>query len=364
MNARALAFYLPQFHPIPDNDRWWGPGFTEWTNVARARPLFRGHEQPKLPGELGFYDLRVPEVREAQAVLARDHGVEGFVYWHYWFAGRRLLERPFQEVLESDVPELPFCLAWANQSWSGIWHGEPHRILVEQTYPGRGDYVAHFRAVLPAMQDERYVTVGGKPLFVVFRPTELPDEAEFVESWQAQAQAHGIGRLHLVGVDHDGDWRPSASGFDGRIDSRLPQLLSPRSSLLWTLRRRASSSRLGLHLRGGRQRPLHVYPYASLSDRLVPDTAPVEETYPCVLPNWDNTPRSGARGAVLQGSTPELFAKQVDKALRFLQGKDHENRLLFLKSWNEWAEGNYLEPDARWGRAYLEALRAALTAEP
>ena len=142
--ARLIAFYLPQFHPIPENDQWWGRGFTEWTNVGKARPLFRGHYQPRLPADLGYYDLRVPEVREAQAELARNAGIEGFCYYHYWFGGKRLLERPFTEVINSGKPRFPFCLCWANQTWSGVWHGAPERVLIEQTYPGREDCVKHF----------------------------------------------------------------------------------------------------------------------------------------------------------------------------------------------------------------------------
>jgi len=151
--ARLIAFYLPQFHPIPENDNWWGKGFTEWTNVAKARPLFRKHYQPHVPADLGFYDLRLPEVRAAQAVMARSVGIEGFCYWHYWFAGKRLLERPFNEVLKSGEPDFPFCLGWANQTWTGIWHGAPNRILIEQTYPGRADYEKHFHALLEAFHD-------------------------------------------------------------------------------------------------------------------------------------------------------------------------------------------------------------------
>lgn len=358
--ARALALYLPQFHPIPENDDWWGAGFTEWTNVARAQPLFRGHEQPKLPGELGFYDLRVPDVREAQADLARAYGIEGFVYWHYWFAGRRLLERPFREVLETGRPDLPFSLAWANQSWSGIWYGEPGRLLVEQTYPGREDYAAHFESLLPAFRDERYITVSGKPLFVVFRPTELPDPAEFVDVWQGLARARGFDGLHLVGIDHHGDWDPAAAGFDASVDSRLNKMFADRSSVVRTIRRRVSRSTAAARLVARGTKPLHVYPYESVSAGLIPLGDQAHVTYPCVVPNWDNTPRSGPRGSVLQGSTPQLFAEQLHRAVELLRDRDHEQRLLFVKSWNEWAEGNYLEPDARWGRGYLEALRDVL----
>ena len=198
LNARLIAFYLPQFHPIPENDLWWGAGFTEWTNVAKAKPLFQRHYQPRSPADLGYYDLRVPEVRVAQAKLARDAGIEGFCYWHYWFAGKRLLERPFNEVLNSGEPDYPFCLGWANESWSGIWHGAPNRILMEQTYPGTQDYERHFYAVLDAFQDARYIRVRNKPLFVIYRPLEIPKCSAFLEQWQTLASKNGLDGIHFV----------------------------------------------------------------------------------------------------------------------------------------------------------------------
>lgn len=183
--ARIIAFYLPQCHPIPENDAWWGPGFTEWTNVAKARPLYPGHVQPQLPADLGFYDLRVAEVRAQQAQMAADCGVEGFCYWHYWFGGgKRILERPFHEVLSTNQPDLPFCLGWANQSWTGIWHGNPKSVLVEQTYPGPADEAAHFAWALPAFRDARHIRVDGKPMFVVFDPYDMPSTISFIEHWR------------------------------------------------------------------------------------------------------------------------------------------------------------------------------------
>ena len=201
--VRVIAFYLPQFHPIPENDLWWEPGFTEWTNVTRARRMFPGHYQPRLPGELGFYDLRLPETREAQAKLAAQYGVSAFCYWHYWFGGgRRLLERPFDEVLQSGSPDFPFCLGWANQTWSGIWHGAPNRILIEQTYPdspGENDYRAHFETVLPAFMDPRYLRIDGRPLFLVYDPTDLPEPQRFLDLWRSWAADEGLPGIFFVG---------------------------------------------------------------------------------------------------------------------------------------------------------------------
>ena len=190
--ARVIALYLPQFHPIPENDEWWGKGFTEWTNTAKAKPLFRGHIQPHLPADLGFYDLRAPETRMAQAEMAREHGIEGFSYWHYWFAGKRLLERPFNEVLQSGEPDFPFCLGWANETWTGIWHGSPGRVLIEQTYPGIEDYKRHFQVVLEAFEDPRYMTVDGKPIFMIYMPKKLPNPREFTDCWRELADKAGL----------------------------------------------------------------------------------------------------------------------------------------------------------------------------
>src|SRR5690606_30741117 len=186
--VKAIAFYLPQFHPIKENDEWWGKGFTEWTNVAKAKPMFPGHYQPHIPADLGFYDLRLSEARIAQADLAKKYGISAFCYWHYWFGnGRRILERPFQEVLESGTPDFPFCLAWANETWSGIWHGNPKTILVEQVYPGEQDYIDHFNSILPAFKDKRYFKVDGKPLFMVYKPMEIPDLPLFVSTFRRLA---------------------------------------------------------------------------------------------------------------------------------------------------------------------------------
>jgi lipopolysaccharide biosynthesis protein len=336
--ARVIAFYLPQFHPIPENDVWWGPGFTEWTNVARARPLYRGHVQPQLPADLGFCDLRIPEVRTNQAKLASQHGIEGFCYWHYWFAGRRLLERPFEEVLSTGSPDFPFMLGWANQSWTGVWHGDPDRVLIEQTYPGMGDHERHFRYLLGAFSDPRYLLVDGKPAFYVQRPREIPDVVEMTDAWRRLAERAGLRGLYLIA-----EAKQHVDGFDAIVPVNLPGQFP--GGLVARLRRRF-------------RRGLTVYDYGRVLPRLVTDAVREVNVHPCLIPNWDNTPRSGHRGIVLAGSTPELFQLQVRTTNHLVAEKPPEHRLIFVKSWNEWAEGNYLEPDMNHGTKYLEALAA------
>src|SRR5215471_1865027 len=215
---RIIAFYLPQFHPIPENDRWWGQGFTEWTNVAKARPLFRGHHQPHLPADLGFYDLRVPEVRQEQADMARQYGISGFCYYHYWFHGRRLLSRPFDEVLASGRPNFPFCLCWANENWTRSWDGTDREVLLPQRHSPEDDR-AHIEYLLQAFQDMRYVRIDGRPLFLVYRTELLPDPARTAEIWRQRAHVAGIGDLYLARVESFvSDTDPRAIGFDAAIE--------------------------------------------------------------------------------------------------------------------------------------------------
>lgn len=352
-SARLIAFYLPQFHPIPENDEWWGKGFSEWTNLAKARPLFRGHVQPHIPADLGFYDLRLPETRIAQAEMARAYGIEGFCYWHYWFDGRRILERPFNEVLRSGEPDYPFCLAWANHSWTGVWQGCPGRTLIEQTYPGIEDYRAHFRALVDAFQDHRYITVDGKPVFMVFCPTELPEPREFTDCWRQMAAEVGLKGLHLVGRA-DRSWDPAAHGFDAAITNRtypvVGALSSPKYSLANKIVARIGRAK-GVVTTGPTVIDYaDVVKYAYVTDPLTPDR------YPVVVPNWDNTPRCGRTGVVITGSSPELFGTFLDNALDAVADRDADHRIVFVKSWNEWAEGNYLEPDIEHGTGFLEAI--------
>jgi lipopolysaccharide biosynthesis protein len=351
--ARAIAFYLPQFYPIEENDAWWGPGFTEWTNTAKAKPLFPGHRQPHLPADLGFYDLRLPEVQEAQAALAEDYGIEAFCYWHYWFAGRRVLERPMQQLLANRSIHHPFCVAWANQTWSGIWHAAKDRILIEQTYPGPDDDRAHFEYLLPAFLDDRYLRVHGKPLLYLYRPEELPNAAQFVELWQNLAAEAGLEGLYLVAEVSDllGSGatytRAEHDGFDAAAFVSLPAVITPL-----TPTRIRFESRL---LRWPRR-----YRYAPRT-AAGPTGSGGALFHPCLFPNWDNTPRSGRRGLVLTGSAPEVFRHNLRATISDLSARGSEDRLMFIKSWNEWAEGNYLEPDLEYGTGYLEVVRQELT---
>ena len=361
--ARVLALYLPQFHPIPENDEWWGKGFTEWTNVGKARRYFPGHYQPRVPADLGYYDLRVPETREAQANLAREYGIEGFVYWHYWFGnGKRLLERPFNEVLASGKPDFPFCLAWANESWRGFWHGvKTDKPLIEQTYPGDDDYIAHFNTVLPAFKDKRYVRCHGKPLFFIYRYEQVPNVRQFISLWQKLAVDNGLPGIYFVAhvqnvysLERCNKIISEAKevGFDAVNVMNLQEGLAMPFWLKFL--RKLLLNRI---MRNFRLMPdIRWYCQENL-------TSPVdghEIVIPSVAPGWDHTPRTGRRGILLAGATPNKFQGIVEAQIAKIQSKPFEERFLVVKSWNEWAEGNYLEPDLKFGDGYLMALRNAV----
>jgi hypothetical protein len=355
--ARVIAFYLPQYHPIRENDEWWGPGFTEWMHVVRARPLFKGHVQPKLPADLGFYDLRVPEVRDKQAQLARDHGIEGFCYWHYWLGGgRRLLDRPFNDVLESGIPDFPFCLAWANHDWSGKAFGAGRRLLAKQTYPGWDDHTAHFQFLAGAFSDARYIRVDGKPLLYIFRPREVPDCRNVLAFWRERAVAAGFPGLHIVG-----EAAPRGAREDFGLDAvhitmhRYIDVARPvrRSRPIEWLMRLLSGF-------GARfEDPIQRFEYKEAIKYMLNDSYAADE-YPNIVPNWDTTPRLNRGATVFTNATPELFEKHVREALAKVSEHPPQQRILFLRAWNEWAEGNYMEPDEEFGLGRLQALKRAV----
>lgn len=353
--ARVLALYLPQYHPIPENDAYWGAGFTEWTNVARGRPLYRGHYQPILPTELGFYDLRLPEAWEAQAALARAHGVEGFIHWHYWFAGRKVLERPTEGWLSTGRPDLPFALGWANHSWSGRWAGKPGEVLIEQTYPGRADHEAHFDYLVPFFADRRYIRVDGKPLFLIFDPFAIPDLPLFLDAFRARAERAGLPGLHLVAMRGWGEGRDAlAEGYDAQIGPNLNITHDYRAS--W----RGRARRLVRQLMG---KPRRLFDYGEQGWEYPDPAAMTARHYPSLRPNWDNTARAMRSGSpfwhaeILHDAAPDRFAAYLKQAVAMVTDRPLDRRIVLIRSWNEWAEGNTLEPCERHGRGYLAAIK-------
>lgn len=354
--ARVIAFYLPQFHPIPENDEWWGKGFTEWTNVGKAKPLFKGHYQPHVPADLGYYDLRVPETRQAQADMARECGIEGFCYWHYWFGnGKRLLERPFNEVLESGEPDFPFCLAWANETWRGFNHGLTNRnTLIEQLYPGVDDYIAHFYEVLPAFKDKRYITVDGKPFFMIYKPLADADLLLFINTWRELAIKNGLSGIYFVG--HNNNQNETVEdilniGVDAVNTVRIQGYLRCRS-LIARMYEQFNKRVRGIPL---------SYSYKQMSEYFLDkEIDSREDIFPSIIPGWDHSPRSGKEALVITDNNPNQFEEHIRNTLSLISQKQPEHRIIILKSWNEWAEGNYVEPDIKFGTQFLDSLRKTL----
>jgi glycosyltransferase involved in cell wall biosynthesis len=343
-SARLIAFYLPQFHPIPENDRWWGEGFTEWTNVAKAEPQFPGHYQPHMPADLGFYDLRLPEIREAQAEMAEAYGIHGFCYYHYWFHGKRLLEKPFDQVLKSGEPSFPFCLCWANEPWSRRWDGRPHDVLQQQSYSAADD-AEHIRWLLPALSDARAITIDGKPVFIVYQARDLPDPARTVDIWREEVDRAGLPGIYLMTVETgwDAGWDATKVGFDAKI------LFQPQFSVL----DQVPTLFVG-------PETLRVYDYETAWRALAHPEPATYPRYETVCARWDNSARTGANGVVLHRSTPEGYGEWLTTVISRVLGERADQRLVFVNAWNEWAEGCHLEPDQLYGRGYLEATRRAL----
>jgi hypothetical protein len=339
----TIAFYLPQFHPIPENDGWYGEGFTEWRNVVQAKPLFEGHYQPHIPKDFGFYDLRVPEVRESQARAALDHGIDAFCYYHYWFEGHRPLKRVIDEVLEYGSPNIPFCLAWANENWSRHWDASGHEVLLRQNY-SREDDEEHGQFLLKAMSHPLYLRVDGRPVLFIYRIQAMPDPAATLRRWRELWAAGGIDDVHIVKFETHGDHKdPAQYGANaaaqflphGTIEL-VPKLTIPAAD-------------------PGNQ----IYKYDDVVRAYLAADQPDWQRYECVVPMWDNAPRRGdGKTLLLYGSTPEKYQDWLSK----VHDRTPDNGMVLINAWNEWAEGAHLEPDLRHGRAYLAATARALKA--
>ena len=341
---RAIAFHLPQYHPIPENDAWWGKGFTEWTNVRKARPLFQDHYQPHVPSELGYYDLLDPQVRASQAELARKYGIHGFCYYHYWFNGKLLLETPLHEILASGEPDLPFCLCWANEDWTRAWDGNSGQVLMKQNYSEEDDR-RHIQYLCKFFKDRRYIRVNGKPLFLVYRASRIPDPPKTTDIWRTEAVKAGIGEIYLCRVEsfqseHND---PSVLGFDAAVEFQPD----------W--------SRLGEKVTYPDSKEHAIYSYAAVAANMISKPLAPYKRFPCVTPSWDNSARRPQNATVLIGSTPELYQSWLQEALRRAPRENSNESIVFINAWNEWGEGNHLEPDVKFGRGYLEATRRALT---
>jgi len=344
--VKLIAFYLPQFHPIPENDAWWGAGFTEWTNVTKAVPQFVGHYQPRLPGELGFYDLRVIDVQKRQVELARQYGIYGFCFYYYWFDGKQLLERPLNQFLSHKI-NFPFCLCWANENWTRRWDGQENQRLITQTYP-RGWEIRFIKSIENALLDKRYICVRGKPLVIVYNPRKLP-ALNAVQKWRNYWKEQGNGDLYVVAARTFGFVDPRPFGFDAAVEFPPNNVLAQNTTY--------DVKFLNPRFLG------EVYDYGKFVERQVSLRRRKHpfDLFHTVFPSWDNEPRRAGRGRIFAFSTPELYAQWLRLACeRTIAELDIDKRFVFINAWNEWAEGAYLEPDRKYGRSYLQATAAVL----
>jgi ADP-heptose:LPS heptosyltransferase len=364
--TRLIAFHLPQFHPIPENDLWWGKGFTEWRNVARGLPLFEGHYQPRLPGDLGFYDLRLPDVLAQQAELAKAAGIEGFCFWHYWFDGKLLLERPIEQMIESGKPDYPFCFAWANENWTRRWDGQDSEILMKQSYGGEGDAKRHFNWLLRAFQDPRYIRIENRPVFLIYRPFDIPDISSTIDIWTQMSRQNGLESPFMIAIRSNFDGcvplLSLKSGFDAELIfqpnsagsyQRIQEILKEKHDAFPQFY--ADENRV-LKVKGAT-----VCDYSEAWPIYEECRPANDSSYSCVVPSWDNTARRANYGAfVLHNSTPTAYESWLRYELAKCKEKAPKNRALFINAWNEWAEGNHLEPDLKYGNSYLEATKRAV----
>ncbi len=348
ISARVIAFYLPQFHPIPENDEWWGMGFTEWTNVKKAHPNFEGHYQPHLPDELGYYDLRFPEAQKRQVELAKKYGIYGFCFYYYWFSGKRLLERPIDQYLANPELDLPFCLCWANENWTRRWDGAEHEILIAQDY-NEQEYEHFIRDISPNFFDPRYIRVDGKPVLLVYRINLIPDPQRAAEIWREECRKMGIGEIYLIAVQSFGIGDPRPFGFDAAVEfppSHLGQAKISNTSVEIT----------NPNFRG------QIFDYNLAARAMLDKKHEGYTAFKAVMPSWDNTARRQNDGHIFINSSPTNYRKWLSRLVQYTnQNLPEDRRLIFVNAWNEWAEGTHLEPDGLRGYAYLQATAEAIT---
>lgn len=382
--ARVIAFYLPQFHPTPENDYYWGKGFTEWTNVAKSKPLFRGHQQPRIPADLGFYDLRLPEVREAQAELAKEAGIEGFCYWHYWFGnGKETLTKPLDEVVRLGKPDYPFCICWANHDWTTkTWEKgkslSKSSTIFKQEYLGKEDYTKFFYRLLPAFRDKRYIKVEDKLLFLIYNAEIFENIQEFFNVWHDLAKKEGLNDFYFVAYVvtvpqiKAVDTFKVAREIDNIVNNQLANILSLGFDgvTVSNIKYAEIKAHNIIHkiIYGGTKRIfpellLQKYDYKDIIKNYYPDFCRSDKVYPQIIAGWDRSPRSGRKAVIYCNDTPKNFGECVEKAINCIKDRDVEQRLIFLNSWNEWGEGSYMEPDLRYGKGKLEKLKGILESD-
>ena len=368
---KIIAFYLPQFHEIPENSEWWGEGFTEWVNVKKARPLFEGHDQPKVPLNRNYYNLLEPETQEWQAMLARKYGVYGFCYYHYWFNGKLLLEKPMEAMLKNPNIKLPFCICWANEPWTKAWVGEK-KVLIPQVYGTKKNWKEHFDYLLPFLKDSRYIYENGKPLLVIYRPEVIPELNAMLDFWNKMALENGLPGITFAyqNIDFDLMNDKDDSRFTYNIEFQPlygeHQLKKNTHPHLKAMRRKLAGiveRRFGIDLMRYGQSFFDKSiqkDYDEVWKAILAMKPNSSKNVPGAFVNWDNTPRKGEKGTAFCGADPKKFELYLKEQI--VRAKTvYQKNTIFMYAWNEWAEGGYLEPDESTGYGNLQAIRNALT---
>lgn len=365
---KILTYYLPQFHEVKENNEWWGEGFTEWTNVKKAKPLFEGHNVPRVPLNDNYYDLSDPAVQKWQVDLARKYGVYGFCMYHYWFNGHMLLEKPINQYLEHKELNLPFCFSWANEYWTNGWVSSENKILIAHDNTDEQDWIDHFNYFLPFFKDERYIKIDGKPLLIIYFPNVLQKCNEMIECWRKMAAENGFDGLTILyqkAMTHF-DKSVDKSCFDGGIEFQPGYSLEKNNS---SVNRTYKNIRFklvnyiklkfGVSFKKNTEAKVKHISYDKVWNDILNTNPDNDKMYPGAFVDWDNTPRKGERGSLYDGVTPQKFQKYLSKQIKRTRDVYHKD-ILFMFAWNEWGESGYLEPDKKWNYGFLEAVQSAL----
>ena len=358
---KPIAIHLPQFHPIPENDTWWGKGFTEWTNTKKAKPRFKGHYQPHLPADLGFYDLRLEEARLAQEALAKQYGIYGFCYYHYWFNGKRMLYEPLDRKLQNPKEDFPFMLCWANENWTRAWDGLDKEVLMKQEY-GFEDDLQHIQHLISYFKDDRYIKVEGKPIFIVYKPNQFPDIVKTISIWRAAVKEAGFPDLYIgFAQNKEHSFTPEEKGFDFGFQFQ-PSFGTPiKEGKIYNI---SLYDRIVRRIRKKLKLKLKTYQYYYNYSQYVITQIQLgfrENIYPGITPMWDNSARRKKEPYILHDSTPEKYREWLAFIKENYPWQEVPENFLFINAWNEWAEGNHLEPCQKWGRQYLEVTKKVLS---
>ena len=374
---KIITFYLPQFHEIPENNEWWGKGFTEWVNVKAAKPLFEGHQQPKVPLNDNYYNLLDDNVKIWQARIAKEYGVYGFCYYHYWFSGKMLLEKPMEQMLKNKAVDIPFCISWANETWTKAWVNDEKKVLILQKYGEKDEWKQHFDYLLPFFKDDRYIKENNKPLFIIYRPEVVECLNEMLDYWNQLAIENGFDGMCFAyqtinmditngsdtsRFDYDIEFQPSYARFDmSNQKSKLAVLKKIRRNVAKWFEKKFGIDLLRYTSPMMARKLLHTngIDYSEAWETILARKPISNKCIPGAFAAWDNTPRHKERGWVYTNNTPEIFEKYLEKQIVRARDVYHKD-MIFMYAWNEWAEGGYLEPDEKHGYAYLDAIRTAL----